>query len=98
MKFGLTKEQYQWIQKNVVTPINKKGGQVYCYGSRARGDHRDLSDLDLMVETDSEELIELGPFQECLENSDLPFKVDLVDFQEFAEAYKAGYLRDKTPF
>jgi predicted nucleotidyltransferase len=98
MKFGLNENQYFWIKENIVGPINDKGGKVFCYGSRARGDYRPLSDLDLMVESQNDEKIELDLFQELLENSDLPFKVDLVDFREFAESYKIGYQRDKTPF
>jgi hypothetical protein len=36
--------------------------------------------------------------QERLTESNFPYKVDLVQFRHFADAYKAGYLNDRVPF
>jgi len=38
---------------------------------------------------------ELGPLSEFLSNSLFPYKVDLVQFSQFAESYKPGYLTDR---
>jgi len=95
VKFGLTQDQYQFIFDHVVAPLNKKGAKVFCYGSRARGDHQPFSDLDLMVESPVDLSQELGPLSEFLSNSLFPYKVDLVQFSQFAESYKPGYLTDR---
>lgn len=98
MTFGLTPSQYEFISKNVVTPLESLGAHIYCYGSRARGDHKQFSDLDLMIETDlSSQALEtkISSIQELLVNSNFPLKVDLVLFSQFADFYKDNYQKDK---
>ncbi|MCC7403061.1 MAG: nucleotidyltransferase domain-containing protein [Bdellovibrionales bacterium] len=77
------------------------GAQIYCYGSRARGDHKPFSDLDLMVEvnTISPELeSKVSEIQEQLTASNFPYKFDLVLSPQFADSYRPGYLRDRVRF
>lgn len=96
--FGLTPAEYEHIRSSVVLPLQALGAQVYCYGSRARGDHRQYSDLDLMVEADRDLAATVSEIQEQLSRSNFPYKVDLVQLRHFAEAYKAGYLTDRKLF
>lgn len=98
MTFGLSDSEYQFILMEVVAPIKKMGGRVWCYGSRARGDHRRFSDLDLMVEANRDLSAELSEIREKLSNSNFPYKVDLVLLSEFADSYKAGFEKDKRLF
>lgn len=98
MKFGLTPSEYNFIRNQVVVPINKLGGRVWCFGSRARGDHHKFSDLDLMVECHKDVSIEIGKIRENLSNSNFPFKVDIVLLAEFADSYKAGFEKDRKLF
>jgi predicted nucleotidyltransferase len=98
MMFGLTPGEYAWILDEVVAPLTARGAQVYCYGSRARGDHGPHSDLDLMVEAKEDLSALVSLLQERLTESNFPYKVDLVQFRHFADAYKAGYLNDRVPF
>ena len=64
--------------------------EMVLFGSRARGDYLKTSDIDLGIlpqgELDERKLILL---REKLENSNIPYKVDVVDFskvsKEFAE-------------
>ncbi len=98
MKFGLSPDQYSYIQKTVVTPLQQKGARVFCFGSRARGVQHKFSDLDLMVETPVGLELNLGAIREELEKSNFPFKVDLVLFSEFSESYKSNYQAEKKLF
>lgn len=98
MIFGLTDHEYRYIEMQVLVPVEARGGQVFCYGSRARGDYRQFSDLDLMIEAGNDLSALLGEIQEQLIQSNFPYKVDLVEFRTFADAYKPGYMRDKRPF
>lgn len=94
MKFGLTKEEFEFIHQTIFLPIQKQGGKLYVYGSRARGDHKKFSDLDLMIE--AAQKIAVSAIEETLQKSNFPYKVDLVFYDEFAESYKPGYEKDKV--
>ena len=98
MKFGLTDEQYNQILEIIVKPLMTEGAKVYCYGSRARGDHQKFSDVDLMVESSSKDNLKISDLIETIQNSNFPFKVDLVHISEFAESYKESYLKDRIEF
>ena len=103
MKFGLSESNYRFIQQNVVKPLQQLDAKVWCFGSRARGDHAPFSDLDLMVEpkanVNNGELIStIGHIREQLEDSDFPYIVELVQLGEFAHSYQTNYERDKTLF
>jgi len=98
MKFGLSDQQYHFILEKVVKPIETLQGQVWCYGSRARGDHKPFSDLDLMVECQQDLTKPISQIQELLTESLFPFKVDLVQLRDFADSYKTGYEQDKKVF
>jgi predicted nucleotidyltransferase len=98
MKFGLNEKQYEFILKNVVEPLEAQGAIVWCYGSRARGDHHKFSDLDLMVENSLDQFSVIAEIQENLINSNFPFKVDIVRYNDFAESYKPNYQKDKVRF
>lgn len=65
------------------------GESVFVFGSRARGDHRQTSDLDIAVlgshpvSIATRSQLEFG-FSE----SDLPFKVDVVDLQTVDPSFR----------
>lgn len=98
MKFGLSQQQYQFIKDHVVKPLEEKNAQVWCYGSRARGDFKAFSDLDLMIENAPQLDSLIGSIQEGLTNSNFPFKVDLVRLEQFAESYQSKYQEEKIRF
>jgi predicted nucleotidyltransferase len=57
-----------------------KGARACVFGSRARGGARQYSDLDLAFEWDRPLGLDLlGRIAEALSESDLPYKVDIVD-------------------
>jgi uncharacterized protein len=96
MKFGLNTEQFQFILDTIVNPLKAQGARVWCYGSRARGDHHPFSDLDLMIDSSLDLSLELGKIREQLSNSNFPFKVDLVLLSEFAKTYLPQFEKDKV--
>lgn len=97
MKFGLSTENYRFI-KSLLKKLEEKGAKIFCFGSRARGDFRKFSDLDLMVEGDSNLSSAVGELEEIFEESDLPIKVDIVELRHFAKDYLEGYQKDKVVF
>ena len=95
MKLGLSSSEYEFLMKEVVAPLAVQGAKVYCFGSRARGDHQRFSDVDLMVDPQGAD-IRLGNIQERLVQSNFPYKVDLVLLPDFATAYLESYEQDKV--
>lgn len=97
MKFGLADADYRFISE-ALRPLRERGATVWCFGSRARGDHRRFSDLDLMVEGPDDLSRAVADLKEVFEESRLPIKVDLVQLREFAESYRPGFEADKQLF
>jgi len=57
-----------------------KGARACVFGSRAQGRARPYSDLDLALEWDQPLGLDvIGAIAEALSESDLPYKVDIVD-------------------
>ena len=96
MKFGLTHQQYHYIQKTVVNPLKNQGANVWVFGSRARGDHQEYSDLDLMVVSEDDISAAVSEIQELLDDGNFPYKVDIVLSRNFAESYRESFDRDKV--
>ena len=71
--------------------------RVWVFGSRAKWTTRDSSDLDLAVDAGRalarDEEIALS---DAFEESDLPYKVDVVDMHNVSDGFKAVIERDKV--
>ena len=97
MKFGLSEDDYQFISSELKKHLGDDC-KVWCFGSRARGDHSKFSDLDLMVESSRDVSVALSKLEELFIDSNLPIKVDLVNSQNFANDYRENYLKDRRLF
>lgn len=62
---------------------------AFVFGSRARGDHRPLSDLDLLIKSDQPvPLGTIAKLEIAFSSSDLPFKVDIVDWAMLSDEFR----------
>jgi len=71
--------------------------QFYVYGSRAKGQAKEYSDLDLCYYEEIPWNV-LSHLSEDFEQSDLPFKVDLVYWEWMSLEFKEMIKNDLTPF
>ena len=55
--------------------------KVYLFGSRARGSNSPYSDVDIAVDSEVDIRRDLLILRELLEESSLPYKVDLIDLK-----------------
>ena len=82
------------IKKIIFQFLDPKKYKVFIFGSRAKGKARKYSDYDIGI---------LGKrplpsylkvlIEEALEESNLPFKVDIVDFSNVSEDFKKVALK-----
>ena len=56
--------------------------QIYLFGSRARGDASEHSDVDIAIESDTPIKERLSHVRFAIEESLIPYKVDLVDLSK----------------
>lgn len=74
------------------------GREVRLFGSRARGTHKPYSDLDLVIMGDTPtDLSTLGQLQEAFASSDLPWRVDVVDWATTSTEFRAHIATHSTP-
>jgi type I restriction enzyme S subunit len=70
---------------------------VWIFGSRARGVAKPWSDLDLAVITDEPlPLAVSAALAEDFSDSDLPWRVDVVDWATTSDAFRRIIERDKV--
>ncbi|KLL02557.1 MAG: hypothetical protein MRERC_1c175 [Mycoplasmataceae bacterium RC_NB112A] len=72
--------------------LNKYPYKFYAYGSRAKGAARKFSDLDICYYKIPDLVI--GDIREELENSDLPFMVELVNWKNMRPAFQEIIKKD----
>lgn len=83
MKYGLTENLIQSIQQ--VLETNAKVDQALLFGSRAKGNYREASDIDLALKGQDltyEDVLSLGV---KLDELNLPYKIDLLDYHKINE-------------
>jgi predicted nucleotidyltransferase len=70
---------------------------IWAFGSRVKGGHKPFSDLDLVVIGEEPlPLTTMANLTEAFSESDLPYKVDVVDWATTSESFRrvieAGYV------
>jgi DNA polymerase sigma len=67
------------------------GGEIWAYGSRVTGLAHEASDLDLVVRHPSrleEETPHIRALREALTESNLPIRVDVVDWARIPDSFR----------
>jgi predicted nucleotidyltransferase len=72
--------------------------RAWVFGSRATATARRYSDLDLALEAENPlSPNTLGDLAEALSESDLPYKVDVIDLRSVDPAFRANIEPDMIP-
>jgi len=89
------------LLQDVVAILRRHGvgaaNRPLVFGSRATGDARPYSDLDIALAGDPLPLVELGELQADLEESDLPIRVDVVNLATAGERLRRQALAVGVP-
>ena len=96
MRKTAKKKPEQKIREVIERFLDLKKYEVFVFGSRADGQAESFSDYDIGVSGKSSvSLKTLSLIREAFEESDLPFKVDLVDFSRVSAGFKKQALKRK---
>ena len=96
---GLTQAENELLEHLAIRPLKEMGCEVWVFGSRARGDHRKFSDIDLLFKLPVGQTLPHGfvsELHEALEESNLVYKVDLVEEKDLAESYRDGVFKNRV--
>jgi uncharacterized protein len=74
-------------EAKILKNILKKYKNVYVFGSRTKGTNQKFSDLDICLK-DTISAYDLEMLKEKLEESDLPFIVDVMEYQSASDFFK----------
>ena len=70
--------------------------KIYLYGSRARGTHAKLSDIDIAINTNKKIPIEeIGELKSMLAASNILYKIDIVDYNRISDEMKISIDEEK---
>lgn len=85
--------EYAFFQKLIALPFVEA---IYLYGSRARGDHDDWSDIDLAVLCPQATRAQWGEIQDAVATEELLIPVTVARYDTITDAgFKAQIDRDK---
>jgi predicted nucleotidyltransferase len=88
-------EQHVAIVRDVLRRHLPTGTRAYVFGSRAHGGARRYSDLDLALESGQPLALDLiGEIADALSESDLPYRVDIVDLAAVEPGFRARIVAD----
>ena len=75
-----------------------RSARVWVFGSRATGRARRYSDLDLLIDAGRPlGLDEAGMLREAFEESDLPYRVDIVDWHAIGDRFRSLIAAERIP-
>ena len=87
----------QWAIVRDILQKHVPGHVVWAFGSRATGTAKPFSDLDLAVISEHPMSLDLGAhLGEDFSQSNLPWRVDVVDWASSSDVFRAIIARDKV--
>jgi len=82
--------------KSIESVINEKGVVVYLFGSRATGKATSTSDIDIgiLYEKNNNISKKIAILKEKIENSNIPYMVDVVDLSRISEDFRDKVIKE----
>lgn len=87
----------EWAIVSDILQRHVPGREVWAFGSRAKWTSKEFSDLDLAIIGDEPlSITTLASLSEDFSESELPYKVDIVDWATTSASFRKVIERDKT--
>jgi uncharacterized protein len=91
-------EEHAAIVRDVLRAHLPAGARAFVFGSRAHGGARRYSDLDLALAWDQALSLDIiSAIAEALSESDLPYRVDIVDLSVVDPGFRRRIAADCIP-
>ncbi len=93
----MVKKQYFKEQEKVVNLLKVlfPNATIYLFGSRARGDHTERSDIDLAINTGTiESVFDIDSAKDVLHGLPIIQTIDVVDFQRIPDYLQKIILKE----
>ena len=85
----ITDPYLKQLKEKVLARMGNEKVRIFIFGSRARGDHHSTSDVDIgFIPQGKWDKRKMTLLKEEIENLNIPYKVELVDFSEAWESFK----------
>jgi predicted nucleotidyltransferase len=89
-------EKWQNVIKNEVKKV-LPNATIFLFGSRSRGDNSTYSDIDIALRTqEAIDFQKLALIKFNIEETSIPYKVDLVDLNNISEVFLSEIEKDLT--
>ena len=75
-------DSIQSLRNFLIEYFKDKDVNIYLFGSRARGEERKYSDIDIAIDSKEDLKYDLVKLKEIIEESNLIYKVDLVELKK----------------
>ena len=93
---GLQVSDGEWQQVSAILQRYLPHNEIWAFGSRVKGNAKPFSDLDLAIISDTSlPLTLLAEVAEAFSESDLPWKVDLVDWATTSQRFRQVIAEQK---
>jgi len=91
------REQDRVRIESIAQEILKIPLEIWAYGSRVNGDAHDMSDLDLVIVTESKNRVaidEFTDFKDALQKSNIPILIQVMDWNRIPESFHKNILNN----
>lgn len=83
------------LKKLILSELENENMQVFLFGSRARNDNHYTSDVDIaIVPEKNSNTGKISSLKEKIENSNIPYKVEIVNVAEVSDDFKNEIMKD----
>ncbi len=86
--YGLEERHLEFIKKTLKKYVKTPEAKFYIFGSRAKGTHKEYSDIDIAVDSPDFSLNDKTKINSEIENSTFPYEVDIVDLNSINDDFK----------
>lgn len=96
MTFGFSEQQQKYFSEQLVRPLKKLNADIFIFGSRATGEYRKYSDVDVLISPKNKAIEDcVALIKEEFENGNFPFKLDIVFEEDLADSYRSTVTSQK---
>lgn len=90
--------EHRQLVLGLLAELLPASARVWVFGSRATGRARRYSDLDLAIDAGRPlSLDEAALLREAFEESDLPYRVDIVDWHAIGDRFRRLVAAERIP-